>query len=233
MLSRKLFRVVSLVLLISAAALGGPLAAQFQAGDLYGTITDEAGAPLPDVKVTLICPGVRYEGRSDEKGLVRFGELAADLADPALLEQGAGAGQGGAQAPPVDGLEQVVDGVHLEGADGVGVVGGDEDNGRHLLRPDLLDDGEAVALWHVDIQDDEVGGQPPDGGDRLGDVAAVGHHPHLGLAAQQVAQALPRERLVVDDDRAELHPLVVPSRERCQIRARGMPPRRMHRSLNL
>ena len=76
MLSRKLFRVVSLVLLISVAALGGPLAAQFQAGDLYGTITDEAGAPLPDVKVTLICPGVRYEGRSDEKGLVRFGELS-------------------------------------------------------------------------------------------------------------------------------------------------------------
>jgi protocatechuate 3,4-dioxygenase beta subunit len=74
--SKLAFRVVSLALLLAAAALGGPLSAQFQAGDLYGTITDESGAPLADVKVTLVCPGARYEGTSDEDGQVRFGDLS-------------------------------------------------------------------------------------------------------------------------------------------------------------
>ena len=77
MLSRKLLvRAVSLALLLAVATLGRPLAAQFTAGDLYGTITDESGAPLPDVKVTLTCSAGSYEWKSDEQGRVRFDSLS-------------------------------------------------------------------------------------------------------------------------------------------------------------
>jgi carboxypeptidase family protein len=64
------------VLALLALALGHPATAQFEAGDLFGSITDEAGEPLPKVKVTLTCDGSRYVGETDERGQVRFGSLA-------------------------------------------------------------------------------------------------------------------------------------------------------------
>lgn len=57
-------------------AFGATLSAQFEGGDLYGTIIDESGAPLPDVKVTLTCRGSRYVGVTDGEGRVRFAALA-------------------------------------------------------------------------------------------------------------------------------------------------------------
>ena len=54
-----------------------------------------------------------------------------------------------------EGFEQVVDGVGLEGADGVFIEGGGEDDGGRVF--DELEHFEAIDLWHLDIEEDEVG----------------------------------------------------------------------------
>lgn len=64
------------VLALLALALGAPVAAQFEAGDLFGSITNESGKPLSKVKVTLSCDGQRYVGVTDKRGQVRFNALA-------------------------------------------------------------------------------------------------------------------------------------------------------------
>lgn len=73
--AKSVFKVLVAMVLL-AAALGGSLSAQFQGGDLYGTIIDESGAPLAKVKVTLTCDGQRYVGLTDGRGRVKFDALA-------------------------------------------------------------------------------------------------------------------------------------------------------------
>jgi hypothetical protein len=57
----------------------------------------------------------------------------------------------------VERLEQVVEGVHLEGPHGVLVVRGDEHDGRHVPRPYLGEHAEAVELRHLYVEKHEVG----------------------------------------------------------------------------
>jgi hypothetical protein len=64
------------ILALLALAPVDPAAAQFDAGDLFGSITDESGEPLSKVKVTLSCDGQRFVGVTDKRGQVRFGALA-------------------------------------------------------------------------------------------------------------------------------------------------------------
>jgi hypothetical protein len=54
-----------------------------------------------------------------------------------------------------EGFEEVVDGVGLECADGIFIVGGGEDDGGRVF--DELEHFESVDLWHLDIEEDEVG----------------------------------------------------------------------------
>ena len=53
-------------------------------------------------------------------------------------------------------LEQVVDGVHLERADGVLVVGSGENHRRLVQRIDFSQDIEAVAIGHLDVQKEQI-----------------------------------------------------------------------------
>jgi protocatechuate 3,4-dioxygenase beta subunit len=76
MVSRRSFLgIVSVVLLAWLPALGRPLAAQLEAGDLYGTVIDGSGAPLPQAKITLTSSGQRVVAVSDAKGRVHLGAL--------------------------------------------------------------------------------------------------------------------------------------------------------------
>jgi len=56
----------------------------------------------------------------------------------------------------VEGLEQVVERVDFEGADGVAVVGGDEDDGGHRVRADLFQHRKAIDLGHLDVEEEEI-----------------------------------------------------------------------------
>ena len=70
-----------------------------------------------------------------------------------------GALDGFGDARLVEGLEDVVDGVHVESLDGVIVEGGGEDDLRQALFAfeKLFDYAEAVEAGHLHVEEDEVG----------------------------------------------------------------------------
>ena len=55
------------------------------------------------------------------------------------------------EARVVDRLEQIVDGVYVEGMQGVVRVGGDEDNGGGAIDAHLLEQIEAIDFGHLDV----------------------------------------------------------------------------------
>ena len=101
-------------------------------------------------------------------------------------------------------LEQVVERVHVERAEGELVVGRHEHDRRHPLGSHGGDDAEAVELGHLHVEEDEVGPVPLDRAHRFGAAGTGGDHLHVGLLAEQRRQPLARHRLIVRDDRAYL-----------------------------
>ena len=83
------------------------------------------------------------------------------------------------------------------------IVGGDEDDERHPLAADRLDDLEAVHLRHLHVEEHELRRVILDRRDGLLAVAALPHDFDVGLAREQRGQALTRERLIVDDERLD------------------------------
>ena len=77
---------------------------------------------------------------------VRFG----DGAEAAKFLEGA------FQLFGLDGLEQVVDGIGFEGAEGVLVVGGGEDD--EGLSGEMREEFEAVHAGHLDVEEEHVDG---------------------------------------------------------------------------
>ncbi len=67
--------------------------------------------------------------------------------------------QGFGDAGFVEGLEDVINGVYVEGLDGVVVEGGGEDDLRdaQVAFEELFDYAEAVQAGHLDVEEDEVG----------------------------------------------------------------------------
>jgi hypothetical protein len=58
---------------------------------------------------------------------------------------------GAIEAFALDGLEQVVEGMHLEGIDRVVRERRDEDHERRAVEPGALDDLETVGVGHLDV----------------------------------------------------------------------------------
>jgi len=81
-----------------------------------------------------------------------------------------------------EGFEEVVDGVGLEGADSVFVEGGGEDDGGRVF--DEFEHFEAVDLWHLDIEEDEVGVEAVDLFYPFGGVCGFGDDLDLGEVEQ-------------------------------------------------
>jgi hypothetical protein len=68
-----------------------------------------------------------------------------------------GAVEGEIEAGVVEGLQEIVQGSGFKGSQGVLVVGGYEDYGWRDVVAQKLQDVESVALWHLDVEEDEVG----------------------------------------------------------------------------
>jgi hypothetical protein len=94
--------------------------------------------------------------------------------------------------------------VHLEGADRMVGVGGDEHRRRRPRGTELLEQVEAVDLRHLDVEEEYVGPRARDRLDSLGP-AALADDLDLGIGGEQQAHDLARERLVVDDEDLEAH----------------------------
>ena len=73
----------------------------------------------------------------------------------------------------VEGLQQIVQRVHIERAEGVAIVSGDEHDRRHPLRADSFQYRETVHLRHLDVQEQELGILPLNRRNRLFTVRAL------------------------------------------------------------
>ena len=128
----------------------------------------------------------------------------AEVAGAAPLDVAPGVLQRLLEAVAAERLQQVVEGVDLEGLEGVLVVGGHEDHRRHLLGADLLDHAEAVAGRHLHVEEHQIGLLVLDRVDRLLAVGALADQLDVLFLLQQADDALARHRLVVHDHRPDL-----------------------------
>src|SRR5690606_36826874 len=109
------------------------------------------------------------------------------------------------EALRLEGLQQVVQRVRLEGLQGELVVGGDEDGHRHPLDAYPFEHAEAVEPRHLDIEEDQVRLHFADRFDRLDPVLALPRELHVVLPGEQVADARACQRFIVDDEGLRRH----------------------------
>ncbi len=79
--------------------------------------------------------------------------------------------------------------------------------GSTSIRPWI--DGKAVEAGHLDVEEDEVGLVGLDRADRLAAVGGGGDDLDIVMRLQPQLQALGRQRLVVDEDGADGHDVLV------------------------
>jgi hypothetical protein len=114
---------------------------------------------------------------------------------------------GSGDAGFVEGLQDVVDGVHIEGLHGVMIERGGEDNVRNFefALDQFLEDAEAVQAGHLDIEEHQVGGVLFDEIDSFEPVFAECKHINFGKGFKKKCQLFARRFLVVDDDGVDRH----------------------------
>ena len=117
------------------------------------------------------------------------------------LAVGARAADALAQPLLADGLEQVVDGVHLEGLDGVGLVRRHEDDARGVAEPaQQPGDVEAAEPGHRDVEEHHVDAALLEQAQRLGAAVRAPDGRDAVVALQQPHQLVEHGLLVVDDE---------------------------------
>ena len=128
-------------------------------------------------------------GRLGFGGLEPFGQLLIDGCQVPRLEVLARPLDCGQQPGLGEGLEQVIQGVDLEGLDRMLVVGGDKDHRRPDLRRQCPQHVKTADLGHLHVQKHQVRPLFPDESDRLGAIAAFAHDLQVRGLGQQLPDA--------------------------------------------
>lgn len=102
-------------------------------------------------------------------------------------------------------LQEVIERAGVKGAQGMLVVGRDENDGRQLLRPQGVEHVEPVHPRHLDVQEYQVRLVFADGGHRRRAVPAFAGYLYIRLGREQRAETLAPERLVIHQECADLH----------------------------
>ena len=107
----------------------------------------------------------------------------------------------------VERLEDVVDGVDVEGLHGILVEGGGEDHVRdfELALDQLFEDAEAVEAGHLDVEEEQVWGMLFDEIDGFEAVLALGLEMDFGKGFQEEGQLFASGLFVVNDDGVDGH----------------------------
>ena len=108
----------------------------------------------------------------------------------------------------VEWLQQVVESANLKSAQGVSVVGGDENNAGRIAAKHL-DDVEAIEFGHLHVEKNEIGFHGADCRKRLATGAALGNYFDFRMAAKQRGEIGSGERFVVHNDGANFSDRVV------------------------
>ena len=104
-------------------------------------------------------------------------------------------------------LEQEAGGARAQGTQHelVGVEGReDDDRGRVGLGAQQAGGGDAVELWHADVHEDDVGAVQVDRAEHAAPVVGLAHHLDALGAGQHHPQPRAHERVVVDEQDADL-----------------------------
>jgi hypothetical protein len=94
----------------------------------------------------------------------------------------------------------------IECVDRVFVIRRREDDGRRFDKRVQLPRGfDAIHAGHAHVEQNDVGSQLNGELERVASVARFARNFHVGNFAEQAPQALPRRRLVVDDQHTQFH----------------------------
>ena len=109
------------------------------------------------------------------------------------------------QTTGFDRLQQVIDGVDLEGFDGVLVEGGHKHHGRSLVFvfEEPAGDLEPPKAGHLNVEEYQIGLVSLDGADGFDAVAGLGDDLDAIQLPELIAQLLARQLLVVHHDHAQ------------------------------
>ena len=114
-------------------------------------------------------------------------------------------------AVAIEGLQQVVDGVDVEGTHSVLVKGGRKNNLRQLLSlpqlDQLLEDREAVEARHLDVEKHHVGVMGADQVDGLDAVLPFRENIDAAGGVEQILQLFACQFFVVDNEGGDGHSL--------------------------
>ena len=111
------------------------------------------------------------------------------------------------EARLVEGLQDVIDGVHIERLHGVVVEGGGEDDVRdfEFALDEFLEDAEAVEAGHLDVEEDEIGVVLFNEVDGVEAVFSLGEEMDFGEGFEEEGELLAGGLFVVDDDGGDGH----------------------------
>jgi hypothetical protein len=103
----------------------------------------------------------------------------------------------------VEWLEEIVESSGLEGAQGVLIVGCDEDNGGRDIVAEKFEYVEAVALWHLDVEEEKIGFVGANFREGVYAGGAFSDDFDIGIETEEDGEIASCERFVVDDDGGE------------------------------
>ena len=131
------------------------------------------------------------------------GDLLAEPRQLVRREKSPRPDQRARKAVAVERLEQIIHGARLECVERVLVVRRHEHRRGQLVRLQGRQHLEAIQLRHLHVEKQQVGAIRPDTIGGLGTVAALAHDDDVRLRVEQLANPGARDRLVVDDQRAD------------------------------
>jgi hypothetical protein len=91
------------------------------------------------------------------------------------------------------------------GPHGMLVERGHEHDRRHAVSSDRLDHGKAIDLGHLHIEEDEIGRERANGGDRRRPIPALSDDLDARLVPEQPQDPATGDRFIIDDHDTNAH----------------------------
>jgi hypothetical protein len=184
---------------------------------VFGGDGDEAAFDGGEDEIARVDQEHALLGANEDFGGLRGSGLGSSELVDKLFEAVGGAGlgfdfafyflDGFGQAGFVEGLEDVIDSVNVEGLDGVVVEGGGEDDVRdfEFAFNEFLEDAETVEAGHLHVEENEVRRVFLDEVDGVEAVFALGQEVDFGEGFEEKREFLTRGLFVVDDNGVDRH----------------------------
>jgi hypothetical protein len=103
------------------------------------------------------------------------------------------------EASLIERLQEVIEGVRLEGANRILIVGRGKNYKGEITGIDFAEHLETVEIWHLNVEQEQVGVKAIDSGNSLAPVLAFGNDDYIWLGLEQYAHLVASESFVIGD----------------------------------